>query len=105
MALVVGSFLGLRREHSTLLIDPVMPRALDGLQATVELAGQAVEVVYRLGPAGCGPLRLELDGQPLGFERRANPYRVGAAAVPVSALASTRSAPDGQPHRLVVHTG
>lgn len=61
-----------------------------------------LDIEYRLGPQGCGPLALLLDGQPLPFTRGANPYRTGAADVALADLAPRLTA---GARRLVVHTG
>ena len=45
-------------DASTLGIDPVIPKALDGLCAEVELGGHAVRVRYRVAAKGCGPIAL-----------------------------------------------
>ncbi|HLY38625.1 MAG TPA: hypothetical protein VKU61_11360 [Candidatus Binatia bacterium] len=99
--LVHECLLGLRRGRSRLVIDPVVPRALDGLRADVELAGRPVSVVYRVSGAGHGPTALTLNGAPLAFEREANPYRTGAAVIAMAALSALR--PDG--NELVVELG
>jgi cellobiose phosphorylase len=62
MRLMHQCFLGLRREQSALSIDPVIPEALNGLQAEVELAGRTVHVTYRIGHAGYGPTAVTLNG-------------------------------------------
>ena len=102
IGLVVGCLLGIRREQSILVVDPVMPSALDGLRVRLPLAGRMLEIVYRLGATGCGPTRLELNGIDLPFKRGANPYRVGAAEVPMATL---RAQPLSDDLRLVVYTG
>jgi cellobiose phosphorylase len=101
IGLIVGSFLGLRREARTLVVDPVMPPALHGMTAQLPLAGCMLEVVYHLGPQGCGPIWLELDGTPLPFVHGANPYRSGAAEVDMAVL---RARLTGPVHTLVVQT-
>jgi cellobiose phosphorylase len=84
--LVRECLLGLRLRRSGLGVDPVLPRALDGLRAGLEVAGRPLEVVYRVGERGSGPRALELNGAPLAFERDPNPWRTGGASVPISAL-------------------
>lgn len=96
ISLFVGSFLGIRREGRDLVVDPVMPPALDGLRAQVPLSGRMLDLVYRVGPAGCGPTRLRLDGQALEFEREAHPYRAGAARVPLAPLLAALDAGKGR---------
>ena len=79
-------FLGLRRGCSTAGIDPVIPKALDGLCADVELGGHAVRVRYRVATKGCGPIALSLNGHTLPMTREANPYRTPGVTVPMIAL-------------------
>jgi cellobiose phosphorylase len=67
-----------------LLIDPVIPASLDGLQAGIELAGKKVHLVYCIGSSGYGPTAVTLNGQELSFTRAANPYRAGGAEVPTA---------------------
>lgn len=83
LALVVRCLLGLRLERGRLVIDPMLPAALDGLQAELRLDGQALEVTYRIRARGWGPTALTLNGVPLAFERGASPYRTGAAEIPI----------------------
>ena len=101
LALIVGRFLGVRREHDRLLLDPVIPQALDGLVARLTVGGLALEIEYRLGPLGRAPHTLTLGDAPLPFTREPNPYRIGAAAVAMADLLPRLLA--GAP-RLVVHT-
>ena len=103
LGLVVGRFLGVRREKSVLMLDPVMPAALSGLRARLPLGDLKVEIEYRLGPKGYGVTALSLNGEPLTFTHGHNPYRVGAAVVAMSELAARLSAEGG--NVLVVQTG
>lgn len=77
--LILQGFLGLRLEDGAVVVDPVVPPALDGMRVRLRFAGRPLEVVYRCGTGGCGPLGLEVDGSPLAFTRDPNPYRLGAA--------------------------
>jgi 1,2-beta-oligoglucan phosphorylase len=86
MRLMHQCFLGLRRGRSTLTVDPVIPESLNGLQAEIELAGRMVHITYCIGHAGYGPTAVILNGQELSFTREANPYRTGAAEVPMTAV-------------------
>jgi len=84
--LVREHLFGIRLRSSELGIDPVLPRALDGLRAKLEIAGRPVEVEYRVGPRGFGPKALSLNGSALAFERSDNPYREGGARVAMTAV-------------------
>ena len=102
LGLVVGRFLGVRREKSSVMFDPVMPPALSGLRARLPLGGQEVEIEYRLGERGLGVTGLSLNGEPLTFTRGHNPYRVGAACVAMSELVRRLAAEGG--NLLLVQT-
>jgi cellobiose phosphorylase len=88
MGLILRCLLGLRREKSALVVDPVLPPELDGLRVELELAGRPVEISYRVGARGCGVQALRLNGAKLPFTRAANPYRTGGAVV---AMAEVRA--------------
>ena len=102
-SLVVRQLLGLRLEAEALLIDPVLPPALDGLCVEAVLLGQPFEISYRVRGAGCGVVAMQLDGAALEFTEEANPYRRGAARV---ALAEMAIGADGsRPRRLRIEVG
>ena len=102
-SLVVRHLLGLRLEADALLVDPVLPPALDGLRVDVVLLEQRFELSYRVHGAGCGVSAVQLDDETLAFSEEANPYRRGAARVALDDLAA-RSA-DGPPRRLQIEVG
>jgi cellobiose phosphorylase len=97
LALVVTSLLGLRREGSVLVLDPVIAPELDGLRAQVSALGRRIELEYRVGRHGYAPQVVSLNGRRLGFDRIENPYRAGGAAVPLDEWRAARlrgDAPD-----------
>lgn len=100
MGLILRGLLGLRRGNSALVIDPVIPKSLDGLVAGLDLAGRRVEVVYHVEDAGCGPTALKLNGADLPYTREPNPYRLGGARVPMTAVLAKLT---GGPNRMDVH--
>jgi cellobiose phosphorylase len=102
LRLITECFLGVRRGQSAVIVDPVVPPSLDGLRADLELAGQAVRVVYRIHGAGRGPTQLVLNGAELPFELEPNPYRPGGAVVSTAELTARLGA---GPNELVVHLG
>src|SRR5262249_23918476 len=53
LRLINECLLGIRRRKSMLVVDPVMPKSLDGLRAHVELCGKPVSVVYHAAERGC----------------------------------------------------
>jgi cellobiose phosphorylase len=95
-------FLGLQRERSLLVVDPVIPPSLDGLRVEIDWGGSLMEVTYRIKAAGCGPTGVNLNGADLPYTRGANPYRIGAAEVPMGAVRERLTAGT---NRLTVHIG
>ena len=92
LGLLVTNFLGIRQEKSTLIIDPVLPLALNGLRAHMVIADRPVEVVYMLANRCAGPSQIELNGVSLAFTRGINRYRLGAAEVSMTLVAEHLSA-------------
>lgn len=84
--LMLQSFLGLRWERSALTIDPVIPKGLNGLRVEMKLDGIPFDVTYHIEGTGCGTKVLRLNGGELPFKRGENPYRIGAARVPMAAV-------------------
>ena len=84
MSLILRCFLGLRQEKTLLILDPVIPPSLDGLTIDWEMAGHCFEVEYRITGSGYGPIAVSLNGAALPFSRGDNPYRVGAAEIPMA---------------------
>ncbi len=83
LSLVVTSLLGVRREGGALVIDPVIAPELSGLRAEVPVLGRRVQVEYQVDRLGYSPQAVVLNGRRLRFDRVANPYRAGGAAIPL----------------------
>lgn len=101
--LVVRQLFGLRLEADALLIDPVLPTALDAMRVNVTLLRHDLEIVYRVRGAGCGVSSLQFDGRPLAFAVEPNPYRRGAARVSLHDL--TAALASAHHRQLVVDVG
>ena len=84
--LILRCLLGIRRARATLVIDPVLAPALDGLRVETDLAGHRFDITYRVAARGYGPVKLELNGTPLPFRRLPNPYRTGGAEISMPLL-------------------
>ncbi len=81
--LIMQCFLGLRVEKSALFVDPVIAPDLDGLNVCLQLGRSRIEVVYRTGRTGCGPVSIDLNGSALEFIREKNPYRTAGVRIPM----------------------
>jgi cellobiose phosphorylase len=86
IGLILRGLLGLRLGCSKLVVDPVIPKALDGLRIELDIAGDKFEVIYSVRNSGSGPLSLGLNGSDLPFSRATNPYRTGGAEVALDTL-------------------
>ncbi|MBE2213039.1 MAG: cellobiose phosphorylase [Opitutaceae bacterium] len=80
--------LGVRESFGEVIFDPVLPRALDGLVATVAVCGHRVEITHRVLGAGHGPTSIVVNGKRLEGTREQNTYRTGGLRVPASRLAA-----------------
>jgi predicted GTPase len=90
------------RGNKTVVIDPVLPPALDGLQINLNIAGTRFEITYEVGEKGSGPVAVELNGAPLSFIRLDNPYRTGGVEV---SLAKFHQGLEEKVSRLMVRLG
>jgi cellobiose phosphorylase len=84
LGLIVRRFLGLNLESDALSLDPVIPASLNGLRVELELFGKSLEIAYEIKGAGCGVSAVSINGTDVTFEREVNPYRTGAARVPLA---------------------
>jgi cellobiose phosphorylase len=96
VALVVWRLLGLRVEFGNLILDPVLARSLDGLQASLQFRGRAVTFVYRVGGRGFGPHAVSINGKAAAFDREDNRYREGGAVIPLERFIAMLDADDNR---------
>ena len=79
---VICALLGIRDSFGDLVLDPVLPRALDGLVVELERDGRQLEFRYQVGTRGFAPTRICVNGQALSLDRREiNPYRAGGVRI------------------------
>jgi cellobiose phosphorylase len=100
--LIMRCLFGFRREQSELVVDPVMPPALDGARARLRLMERLFEVTYHSTGVGCGPAKVMFNGINLPFTRGANLYRTGAARI---SLEEIRKHLTADVNRLEVYLG
>lgn len=84
--LILHTFLGIRHEGGNLVIDPVIPPELNGMTAEIRVNHVRWRVSYHVGPRGCGPTEISVNGKPVRFQRAENRYRTGAAEIPWSEI-------------------
>jgi CRISPR-associated protein Csx3 len=93
---VRACLLGVRESFEDVIFDPVLPRCLDGLVATVAVCGHRVEITYRVTGAGYGPTSLVVNGTRVEGTREQNTYRTGGLRVAASRLAGMLNSSDNR---------
>ncbi len=81
VGLILTRLLGIRNEFGSTVFDPIMPKALDGLEAVVRICGRPVTLRYHVSGTNSGVTRIEVNGTEIPFSRVPNPYRTGGAAI------------------------
>ncbi|MFA9263047.1 MAG: hypothetical protein ACEQSB_06930, partial [Undibacterium sp.] len=79
--LIMQCFLGLRWESASIVIDPIIPATLSGLEVSLRLGGHPIHVIYHIKANGRGVSSAVLNGAKLDFIREENPYRLGAVRI------------------------
>lgn len=80
-AMVISRLLGLRLESGHVILDPVMPRSFDGLEAGLVFSGRPVKIKYHVQAGNHSPHKVKAGGKDLVFSYSSNPYRKGGARI------------------------
>ncbi|KGE16378.1 GH36-type glycosyl hydrolase domain-containing protein [Paenibacillus wynnii] len=75
---LITNTLGIRQEAGDLILDPVLPKTLDGLRFDYEFAGASVQFVYHLNS---DEARVRINGQDMASETTTNRYRKGGLRI------------------------
>jgi cellobiose phosphorylase len=79
----VSNVLGVRGLFDDVVLDPVLPRAADGLTFDIELDGRPVRFRYDVQGDGFGPRAVRVNGHHMPGDRPdENPYRRGGLRIP-----------------------
>lgn len=84
VSMIVTRLLGLRIEFGNVVVDPVIPRSMDGLVASLTFMGHPVTFRYAVKENCYSPKAIAIDGKPLPLSHEVNKYRLGGAIVPVN---------------------
>lgn len=88
LSTVISSVFGITLFWDSLLIDPVLPRSMDGARVRLSLLDKPTSFIYHLGDRGFGIRRVVLNGRELETKKEAAPYRDGGARVPLGELSA-----------------
>lgn len=86
VALLIRCLLGIVVTKSAIRFDPVIPKALDGLEAEIELLDRACRIRYEIATTGVGPRAIFLNDDEVPFRRLPNPYRTGGAEIALESI-------------------
>ena len=101
--LVMKHLVGVLEEADEVIFDPVLPPELDGLLVRTRLLEFEVELLYRTGRRGCGPMVITVDGKGLPIASQHHLYRPGPARVRKSVLRQALA--ESASRRIVVQLG
>lgn len=82
IGLIVSRLLGLRQSFGNTVIDPVIPRHLGGMSASMIFKGRNVTFTYTIIENGVGPSTIRVNDKLIEFSREPNQYRLGGAIIP-----------------------
>jgi len=81
ISLVISRLLGIRLEVDQLVIDPVIPKKMDGLSAEIRINSRAISFHYQIKNGCHSPKKITLNGEILTFTLENNPYREGGSVI------------------------
>lgn len=67
---LISHILGIRTYHSDLVIDPILPKSMDGLICCYEFHGKKIKMIYKVGQPG-----LKMNGSDLVYHHQQERYR------------------------------
>jgi cellobiose phosphorylase len=76
---LIGNVLGIRQDGGDLIVDPVLPASLDGLNLDFSYDGIPATFVYRIGTGISGVVKL--NGREIGGRAGDNRYREGGIRI------------------------
>ncbi len=88
ITLIITRYLGLRIESGQVIFDPVIPKSMNGLMASLDFRGHALTLLYEVNKNEFSPKRITVNGALLPFEYEKNPYRSGEAKIDLNDIVS-----------------
>jgi CRISPR-associated protein Csx3 len=75
----------LRLSYDDVVIDPILPKQLDGLQFAFALDGKPITVIFSIASDAPAVVQsVTINGIETGFRRDHNPYRPGGIRIPLA---------------------
>ena len=83
IGLVINRLFGIRRSYGCVVIDPVLPKSMDGAELDLDWNSKRVRWVYQVKKQSFDPAIVLVNGVPVeNFKRLGNPYRAGGLSIP-----------------------
>ena len=79
ITLVISRLLGLRTEVGNVIIDPVLPRDMDGITAYINFRGYPINFSFAVKERTFSPKTISINGKDVKFAYEENIYRQGGA--------------------------
>ena len=98
IAIILTRLLGVRVEHENIILDPVLPKSLDGLSVSLALLGHNTTITYSVKHNTHSPKEIVINGTKIEFIHDENQYRPGGAILPREILMSHLSLPTNMIH-------
>ncbi len=81
IGLVISKLLGIRIESGNVILDPVMPFSMDGLEVSMDFMDYPVTFSYSVKEGNFSPKAIIINGEEVAFSNEANLYRKGGAVI------------------------
>lgn len=81
ITLVISRLLGLRTDVDSIILDPVIPREMDGISAFINFLGYPVTFSYAVKKGTFSPGAISINGKDVNFAYEENKYRQGGAII------------------------
>jgi 1,2-beta-oligoglucan phosphorylase len=83
IGLIISRLLGLRIESGHVIIDPVLPFAMDGLSVSLNFLDHKVTFYYSVKTGNFSPKTIRINGKNISHFFEENKYRKGGALIPI----------------------
>lgn len=81
ISLIITRLLGIRIESGNVILDPVLPFSMDGLEASLDFMDYPVTFKYIVREGNFSPKAIIINGDKVSFTYEDNPYRLGGALI------------------------
>lgn len=88
IGLVVSALIGFSVNNGDVLLDPVIPASLDGLQANLSFRSKQLKIKYIIENQCFSPKKILINGREINHKQAKNPYRKGGALISLAYLMS-----------------